>query len=620
MPHKHGHTDPVYGSGGGTTTAPMNPDGSFNPAAYVEGGGALGVTTTTGKQTLTYAQVLDLLRQQALYGSLADELMNDPRVFQEKLTKFGLSANEQRRLMLSLQVRVNFGAVPTVAQYGGAVDADDGLTTASVRAREGSLPEQIARGKVKPSEISGGNTFGAQDIWTAPWRKFTQAQFEQMQRMLYDAGMYSSDIDPTWGDRSDPGFRQAWMLAVNELYAAGNEVSLDQFLTDRARLSGPEDEQLQFPEQIINLTDAASIRTAADELSQGELGRKLTDEQKAGMVDLIHQLETQAAQAGIAVDTTNFLTENGINLGGVAGNINPDIVASTANALAAQYGLTVGGQWRTPAQNFAIYGYERDSDHLRGMAVDISGSAEQMEALGAWAATQEGPGKLFRWVGWKDDANHFDHVHLSFNTEVTDPAATSAIDMSGGGTSSNALEDFMAATREVESGGDYGITNSIGAYGAYQFMPGTWASAAAMAGIDPSDRSPAAQDAAARALMSRYYQMYGDWQLVAVAWHGGEGLANRYKGNLQGLHNVGDGNISTYDYMQKVMNAMGNPTASGAIGPGTTSIMGVDVRARLEEELRKKFPTEAKSHDLALTFQTFADTAFGGMNSGGFEL
>jgi len=606
----------IYGAATGPTGVPTNSDGSYNPEAYGAGGGMPmpGAMPTAGSD-LTYQEIRALIQELALTGSLSQLFLGQPGAFQTFLAEYGIGPNEMRRLQQTMQVRVGFG----VRIDAGQPEYGDGLTTASVRAREGSLPEDLAKGKVTPKQISGGNSYGAEDIWTAPWRKFTQTEFEQMQRMLYDAGMYTSDVAPAWGDRSDPGFRNAWFLAVQENYAAGNTSSLDEFLSQKAIAGGPVEEQLQIPEQIINLTDAASIRTASDDIAQGELGRKLTDEQKASMVDLIHQLETQAAQAGIGVDTSNFLTDAGINIGGVAGNITSDIALATGQALASQYGLTVGSHIRSPAHNAAIGG-ARNSDHLTGLAVDISGSWEQMEALGAWAATQEGPGKLFRWVGWKDDANHFDHVHLSFNSVVTDPAATSSLSLSPAGSVDGGVEDFMAATRTVESGGDYGVTNSIGAYGAYQFMPGTWASAAAMAGIDPNDRSPGAQDAAARALMTRYYQMYGDWRLVAVAWHGGEGMANKYKNNIQGLHGVGDGNISTYDYMTKVMENMANPGVGGPIGPATTSIQGIDYQARLEEELRKKFPTEAKSHDLALTFQTFADTAFGGMNSGGFEL
>lgn len=50
----------------------------------------------------------------------------------------------------------------------------------------------------------------------------------------------------------------------------------------------------------------------------------------------------------------------------------------------------------------------------------------------------------------------------------------------------------LAALRSCESGGDYAINTGNGYYGAYQFLPGTWASVGG-SGL-PSSASPAEQD------------------------------------------------------------------------------------------------------------------------------
>ena len=66
----------------------------------------------------------------------------------------------------------------------------------------------------------------------------------------------------------------------------------------------------------------------------------------------------------------------------------------------------------------------------------------------------------------------------------------------------------LARLRQCESGGNYRIVSSSGAYrGAYQFHRGTWNSVAKrhyphLAGVDPAAASPYDQDRMARALWS----------------------------------------------------------------------------------------------------------------------
>lgn len=94
------------------------------------------------------------------------------------------------------------------------------------------------------------------------------------------------------------------------------------------------------------------------------------------------------------------------------------------------------------------------------------------------------------------------------------------------------LPSFMAAIRRMESGsyeGNYSVVNSIGARGAYQILTDNWASWAKQAGIPGADwRDPRAQDTVARYKMIEYYNRYGSWDLVAMAWHGGPGTVAEY--------------------------------------------------------------------------------------------
>jgi hypothetical protein len=95
------------------------------------------------------------------------------------------------------------------------------------------------------------------------------------------------------------------------------------------------------------------------------------------------------------------------------------------------------------------------------------------------------------------------------------------------------LPVFMHAERLQESGDNYAAYNSgSGAAGAYQFLQSTWRYALGLAGLGSSqwanlpanDAPPSVQDAAAAALMGRYYGQFGrSWYNVAEAWYGGPG-------------------------------------------------------------------------------------------------
>lgn len=113
-----------------------------------------------------------------------------------------------------------------------------------------------------------------------------------------------------------------------------------------------------------------------------------------------------------------------------------------------------------------------------------------------------------------------------------------------------AIDTFMAAIRQQESGGNYGAVNaSSGAGGAYQFTIGTWQQALTLAGLantvyyhGAANFAPASvQDAAARALMTQYYNQFGhSWSNVAEAWYGGPGAVGHPNiGGGPGYPNVG---------------------------------------------------------------------------------
>lgn len=128
----------------------------------------------------------------------------------------------------------------------------------------------------------------------------------------------------------------------------------------------------------------------------------------------------------------------------------------------------------------------------------------------------------------------------------TTATATSSSTMTHGQIISD-IDQFMAAIRQVESGGDYTIPSADGyGYGAYQISYVNWDNWCAEAGVPvPADWTPENQDTVARCIMLERYSAYGNWHDVAVSWNGGGGA-------------VGQGWSSTELYWSKVENALGH--------------------------------------------------------------
>jgi hypothetical protein len=129
---------------------------------------------------------------------------------------------------------------------------------------------------------------------------------------------------------------------------------------------------------------------------------------------------------------------------------------------------------------------------------------------------------------------------------------------------SDELSRFMAAIRSVESGGNYRILGPMTQYGratgAYQFLDSTWGGYKGYrsAYLAP----PAVQDEKARQMMSHYYNEFHRWDLVAVAWQGGEGSARRARHDPEYTRRIGDGNLHTNQYVNRVMSRMGSVSSS----------------------------------------------------------
>ena len=98
----------------------------------------------------------------------------------------------------------------------------------------------------------------------------------------------------------------------------------------------------------------------------------------------------------------------------------------------------------------------------------------------------------------------------------------------------------------------------VQALGAYGILDVNWDKWAEQAGYKGADwRIPEMQDIVAAYKFTEYFNKYGSWDLVAVAWYAGPGAANKAKG--LGIESVsGIGNLESFgpavgDYVTSVM-------------------------------------------------------------------
>jgi hypothetical protein len=151
----------------------------------------------------------------------------------------------------------------------------------------------------------------------------------------------------------------------------------------------------------------------------------------------------------------------------------------------------------------------------------------------------------------------------------------------GGAAGGGGIDAFMAAIGGQESGGDYSASNNygVGHYGKYQISNTNWAPWATRAGLGPNaPRTPENQEIVARRIMLDYYQQFGNWRDVAVAWYAGPGRVARVRNSQS--NQAGGPSIS--DYADSVMDRMAG--FQGGAGGGQAGIIetGGDINAAIQ--------------------------------------
>lgn len=137
------------------------------------------------------------------------------------------------------------------------------------------------------------------------------------------------------------------------------------------------------------------------------------------------------------------------------------------------------------------------------------------------------------------------------------------------------INSFVRAISSQESGGDAGAVNAhTGAYGEFQILDPNWPSWAREAGISPdAPRTRENQNIIARNKMMQYYNEFGSWRNVAIAWYAGPGAVgwSQEALNRPQVEKDANGNvIGTYpsinEYADSIVNRMGGDTISDGSG------------------------------------------------------
>lgn len=243
-------------------------------------------------------------------------------------------------------------------------------------------------------------------------------------------------------------------------------------------------------------------------------------------VEDVPQFEDNTLET-VDVPTKAVAPPDGLDLGG---NFDRDRVGDVGASLAQKYGLTLTSHYRDPAHNTAVGGAPR-SDHLTGMAVDLSGKEAQMEALYRWAKPLEGT--VFRKVIYKyeDPGDHSDHVHLSFLGTSTMAAEGGAEAIGKTQTTSSGDHEMkqmdllsrVQSIGQIVGGKDPRQVNRQRTAGGFQDFTGAMAANFARA---RSGRAPTATSTATGSSGTKgEYQSYAFSQFANYGWGAGEQAA-----------------------------------------------------------------------------------------------
>jgi len=170
------------------------------------------------------------------------------------------------------------------------------------------------------------------------------------------------------------------------------------------------------------------------------------------------------------------------------------------------------------------------------------------------------------------------------------------------------IDAFMNAISGQESGGNYNAVNAdSGASGKFQIMPNNWGPWSQRAGLGPNaPRTPQNQELVAKRIMMDYYQQFGNWRDVAVAWYAGPGRVAQVRNS--DTRQGGGKYPSIRSYADTVMRRFAANRASSGAGAAVSGLSfsggaqqspleRFDPAAIAEAELKRQDPVGFQAHE-----------------------
>ena len=120
----------------------------------------------------------------------------------------------------------------------------------------------------------------------------TEAEIRNLQDKLVAGGFLDEDDIRWWGQGYDPATTNAWRALVETSMA--QQKSMQEILGNATRAKREEDEnEAKKYQRDLQLSSSVGVATTADLLGQQVLGRKLSGDQHAQLVEFIHGLERE---------------------------------------------------------------------------------------------------------------------------------------------------------------------------------------------------------------------------------------------------------------------------------------------------------------------------------------
>ncbi len=243
---------------------------------------ANGVGKTAGnKPFLTDGDVQALFRLSSSDLGATNDYLNS-------LAQYRANVNPAFNDPFKVQAGVNPLSNTNIGQPPSMLAPEAGLSTADLLKREFTNSTTSAKG------ARGYSITEAKDLLYG----MSKDEVAKMQNLLLRAGYFADangkSVKPLFtGDPTDQTTQRGWLQLIGDSIRSGQPVfdTLSKKALDAGTKFSNADGTIA---QDVVLTDSAQIAQGADTIGQQEIGRKLTDDEHAKVIEFIHGLESKA--------------------------------------------------------------------------------------------------------------------------------------------------------------------------------------------------------------------------------------------------------------------------------------------------------------------------------------